>query len=161
MPTKTPQAQSHCVAIARCKGVTLIELIVFIVVMSIALIAIVAVFQNAIINSVDPVKRIRMLELAQSQLDRVLALRYDENTPSGGVPACGSVSGVACDNATELDLDDVDDYNGVNDTPAPGYNRSVSVAVTSLDGTPAKQVSVTVTTSDGDSLTLSSYRVNF
>ncbi|MDO3388172.1 hypothetical protein QWI17_20165 [Gilvimarinus sp. SDUM040013] len=142
-------------------GVTLIELVVFIVVISIALVAVLAVYQQSIINSVDPIKRIRMLELAQAQMDRVIALRYDEATPSGGIPACNSVSGPVCNNTTEPDLDDVDDYNGFSDTPAVGYSRQVTVTNTTLDGAQAKEINVVVSSTDGESLTLTSYRVNF
>lgn len=143
------------------RGISLIEVIVFIVVIAISLTALLAVYQQSVVNSVDPIKRIRMLELAQAQLDRVLALRYDEATPSGGVPACNSLGGPTCNNTTEPDLDDVDDYHDVSDTPAPGYSRRVQVTNTPLTGAQAKLVSVTVTSADGETLTLAAYRVNF
>lgn len=142
------------------RGFTLVELVVFIVVISIALGAMLAVYQQSVVSSVDPIKRIRMLELAQAQLDRVMALRYDEATPMGGIPACDSVGGVACTNAID-GLDDVDDYDGVNDTPAPGYRREVTVTVEPLDSTPAKRIEVKVIASDGEELHLAAYRVNF
>ncbi|UTF61392.1 MSHA biogenesis protein MshD [Gilvimarinus sp. DA14] len=139
----------------------MVELIVFIVIISVALAGLTGVYQIAVVNSVDPIKRVRMLELAQAQLDRVMALRYDEATPSGGVPACDSISGLVCTNVPEADLDDVDDYAGFGDTPSPGYSRNVAVQTTTLDGSAAKRISVTVTSSDGETLTLTAYRVNF
>ena len=137
------------------RGFTLVELIVFIVVISLALGAMLAVYQQSVVSSVDPIKRIRMLELAQAQLDRVMAQRYAEETPMGGIPACNP-----CTNNID-GLDDVDDYDGVNDTPAPGYRREVTVTVESLDSTPAKRIEVKVIASDGEELHLAAYRVNF
>lgn len=138
----------------RQRGFTLVELIVFIVVISLALGAMLAVYQQSVVSSVDPIKRIRMLELAQAQLDRVMALRYAEETPMGGIPACSS-----CTNNID-GLDDVDDYDTYTDT-RDGYSRSVEVTEASYFGATAKEISVIVTAPDGESLTLSSYRYNF
>ncbi|WP_049723798.1 hypothetical protein [Gilvimarinus polysaccharolyticus] len=146
------------------RGISLVELIVFIVVISLALGGLLGVYQFSVVNSADPVKRLRMLQYAQARLDAVMALRYDENTPAGGVPACDSAGALPCNNTTETDYDDVDDYDGVTDSPDTNstfYSRTVAVELTSLNGLPAKLIQVTVTTTDGESLTLAGYRVNF
>ncbi|BFM19898.1 type IV pilus modification PilV family protein [Gilvimarinus japonicus] len=146
------------------RGVSLIELIVFIVVISVVLGGLLGVYQFSVVNSADPVKRLKMLQYAQARLDAVMALRYDENTPSGGVPACDSAGALPCNNTTETDYDDVDDYHDVTDWPDSSsafYSRAVAVELTSLNGLPAKLIQVTVTTTDGESLTLAGYRVNF
>lgn len=135
-------------------GVTLIELLVFIVVISLALLALVSVFRQATLTNADPLIQTRALELAQSQLDVIFGLKYDANTPTGGIPACSSSE---CNNATDSDMNDVDDYNGWSDQPFPGYNRSVTVS-TQND---IKTISVVVTAPTGVSLTLSAQRANF
>ncbi|MEJ2444550.1 MAG: prepilin-type N-terminal cleavage/methylation domain-containing protein [Exilibacterium sp.] len=154
-------------------GVTLIELVVFIVVVSVALVALLSVVNYSLSNSIDPLVRVRLLELAQSQLDEVLARKYDENTPTGGVPACGTANGPACagigldgeDISDAGSLDDVDDFNGYSDTPYAGYSRSVEVVAAGGDwgvaAAQAKRITVTVVSPGGESLQLSVYRANF
>lgn len=140
------------------KGVSLIELIVFIVVVSIGMAALIAVYVQSSRNSIDPIVRVRLLEAAQSKLDEIIALKYDETTPSGGIPACGSTTAsVACTNTPDADLDDVDDFHNYFDTPYPNYQRQVAVVP---DGH-RKLITVTVTAPDGQSLSLAAYRYNF
>lgn len=143
------------------KGFSLIELIVFIVVISIALVGLLSVYQQAIVNSVDPIRRIRTLELAQARLDQVLALRYDDATPSGGIPACSSSvpDALPCTNTPDANMDDVDDYTGIVDTPYPGYTRTVQV--TNFGTNFAKIITVSVAAPGGEVLTLAAYRMNF
>jgi len=149
----------------------LIELIVFIIVISLALTGLFSVFNQSMLNSVDPIIRVRALELAQSKLDEVLVRKFAENTPAGGIPACGSfdsgptactaIQGVAADPAR----DDVGDYNGENTSDG---NYTIAVLV-SEQGTElglasdamARRVTVTVTMPGAETLTLSGYKVNF
>ncbi len=138
-------------------GVTLLELLVFILVISIALLALVGVFNQATRANIDPLIQTRALELAQSQLDVVFALKYDANTPTGGIPACSGSGGLSCTNTPDADMNDVDDYHGWSDQPYPGYNRSVSVSTNAN----IKTISVTVTGPKGVNLTLSVQRANF
>lgn len=150
----------------KCRGVTLVETIVFLVVVSIALAALVRVYTYAIVNSVDPAAKIRALELAQAQLDEILARKFDENTPSGGVPACDSTSGPACLGISpDGDFDDVGDYHGFTNNSDPNHTLTVSVVNAGADlGLPAAQarlIRVSATVPGGDSLTLSVYKANF
>lgn len=151
---------------ARQQGVSLVELIVFVVVISVALAGLLGVYQIAVVNSADPLKRLRMLEYAQERLDQIMALRYDEATPAGGVPACdsGLANAQACTNSADGDMDDVDDFHEQTDNPAPDsnfYSRVVSVEQVVFEGESAKLITVTISANDGESLTLSAYRVNF
>lgn len=149
-------------------GVTLIETIIFMVVVSIALVTLVKVYSNAVNNSVDPVVRIRALELAQSQLDEILSRKFDENTPTGGIPACDSTAGVACLGiVADSDYDDVGDFNGFTDNSQAGHTVSVSVVEagaelsSSMNNRHARRVTVTVSVPDGSPIRLSAYKVNF
>jgi len=158
-------------------GFTLIELVVFIVVISVGLVGVLSVYNNTVARSADPLIQLRSLELAQAQLDEVLSRKYDTNTPVGGVPACGGT--IACDAfnaADDGDCDDVDDFNSascVMASPYPGYSISVSVEhagtgagsgadLTGLNNSgAAKLITVNVSGPGSVQFTLSAYRANF
>lgn len=149
-------------------GASLIELIVFIVVISVSLVGIVSVFGQSISKSVDPILRITAIELAQAKLDEVLARKFDANTPTGGVPACGSAEpgAVACAGiAPNAAFDDVGDFDGQVDSATPGYTLTTSVVEAgdelSLPVEQARRITVVVDLPGGESLQLSSYKVNF
>jgi len=139
------------------RGVSLLELIVFLVVVSIASSALLATFSYSASHNADPIIHVRALELAQAKLDEILALKYDANTPTGGIPACDSTGGVPCNNLTDSDMNDVDDYNGVSDTPYTGYTRKVTVTV----GNNLKLITVTITAPKNVTLTLAAFKANF
>ncbi len=158
-----------------CRGVSLVELIVFLVVIAIALGATVSVFTQSLYSANDPLIRTRALELAQAQLDEVLARKFAENTPTGGVPACGSLDSPSpCTGfaTSDADFDDVGDFAGfVDNTTYPGYSISVSIANAGgelgITADQARRITVVVSTPpisgapSGTSVTLSAYRVNF
>ena len=150
-------------------GVSLFELIVFIVVVSIALGALFSVFDYSMVNSVDPMIRVRALECAQAKLDEAIARKFDENTPTGGVPACGSaeMGAVACSGiAVDAGFDDIGDYNGQNFVDG---DCNVSIAVTGEgtdlgmadDANLVRLITVTSTMPDGSTVMLSAYHTNF
>lgn len=147
-------------------GITLIETIVFIVVISIALGTLLQVFNHNVVQSADPAMRIRALEQAQSLLDDILARKFDQNTPTGGAPACGSNSGLPCAGiAPDGTFNDVGDFDGFTQTVAAGYSFVVSVTAAGselgmADGH-ARRITVVVNTPDETPLTLSAYKVNF
>lgn len=141
----------------RQAGVSLIEMVVFIVVISIALVALVGVYRQATIGNADPIIRVRALEAAQARLDEIISLKYDEQTPTGGVPACSSFGAPACDNTKDGNMNDVDDYHNVNDAPYPNYVRSVSVTTANN----IKLITVSVTTPTSEIFLLSAERANF
>jgi MSHA pilin protein MshD len=141
----------------RQQGVTLIELIAFILIVSLATGVLFRVYFQVTRNSLDPVIQIRLLETAQSKLDQVLALKYDEATPTGGIPACGSTTGAACTNSADANMNDVDDFNGAADTPYTGFTRTVAVTAASN----IKRVQVTVVAPNGERMVLTGEKVNF
>lgn len=149
------------------KGVTLIETIVFLVVIATALTALAIVFNESVIKSVDPVVRLRALELAQAQLDEILARKFDENTPTGGVPACGTTGAPACLGIVpDSDFDDVGDYDGFTDSSNPQHTITVSVVDAGSDlglssNELARLITVNVSLPNGNLLTLSAFKANF
>jgi MSHA pilin protein MshD len=152
--------------IIRQTGVTLIETIVFIIVVSIGLGALLIVFNHSVVNSVDPVIRIKALEKGQALMDEILARKFAENSPTGGVPACDSTSGSTCAAiANDPQFDDVGDYNGFTDNSDARFPVSVAVQPAGTDlglsNTRARRITLRVGMPDGNSLTLSAYKVNF
>ena len=155
IPTHLSQFFSH--SSMHQRGVSLIELIAFLIIVGIASGALFKAYNYSLVHSVDALIEIRALELAQAKLDDVLALKYDENTPTGGIPACGATGGTVCTNAPDGNMNDVDDYNGATDAPYTGYSRTVSVTTANNQ----KLISVTVSAPQSWSVTLSAFRANF
>lgn len=150
------------------RGVTLIETVVFIIVVSVGLSVLVTAFSSFLGNSVDPIVQVRALECAQAKLDEIVARKFDENSPTGGVPPCGSaeVGAVACAGiSSDADFDDVGDYDGQTDNSNPSCSITVAVSNAGGDlGLPAAQarlITVTVTSPGGGNATLSTYKANF
>jgi len=153
-------------------GVTLIELLAFIVVIGVGVVAFGGVFQHSVIRVQDPLINSQLMSMAQAQFDEILSRKYDENTPTGGIPACGSsplCAGMGLDVGEVLSdistLDDIDDFNGYQDIPQTNYLRQVSVVYAGTDfgvaSENAKRITVSVSSSQGQSVSLSVYRFNF
>lgn len=138
-------------------GVTLMEMIVFIVVVSIALTVLTAAYNQSVIKSSEPLIKQKSLNLAQAKMDEVMALKYDAATPTGGVPACNSVGGDPCNNTPDADMNDVDDFHNQSDQPYTGYQRQVTV--TEVNN--VKRIQVRVTAPDSSSILLTAERANF
>jgi len=159
------------------RGFTLVELILFIIIVAVATSGLFAAINSSTVNNVNPLHQVRALELAQAQMDEIIGKRYDENSPSGGFPPCDSDELGKPDCSTSLGpesdeitmpsssvkFDDVDDYHGFNTVPAAygGYNMTVSVTGVTLAGRPAKLITVTVDSGANDPVALSAYRGNF
>ncbi len=148
------------------RGFTLIELILFIVVVGVATAGLFAAINSSTVNNVNPLFQIRALELAQAQMDEIIGKRYDDKSPNGGFPPCdsGEVGAVSCDSSDGRgDLGDIDDYHGFNTVPAAygGFTMNVTVAGVTLDGRPTKLITVTVDSAASEPVILSAYRGNF
>lgn len=145
---------------ARCRGFTLVELIVTIVVLAAALSAVLGVVSVGAARSADNLLQTQAVLVAESYLNEILAKPF------------GSVCPAPC---TRPRMDEVGDYANLKDigvrdetgAPVPGLrNFTVQVAVSGLAlGTgpvvPASQsvlVTVTVTPPNGATVVLSGYR---
>jgi len=167
-------------------GATLIELVITIVILSIAMLAVVSVYINAIERNADPLIYARSVELGQAFLDEILTKKYDHNTPVGGVPAAGSGGGapalsVALTNdsgeTSRALYNDVDDFHNQSYTSlefitGSGFNQYVNYQVTvvvayagtavgAADNTHVKRIDVTVSNPLSTSLTFSAYKGNY
>lgn len=139
-------------------GLSLIELVIFIVVVSVALVGILSVMDITTKSSADPQVRKQAIAIAESLLEEVMLKEYAN--PSGGYTG-----------TDRSQFDDVDDYNGYTASPAVdvsgaalpttgAYAESVAVLLTTLGGAAAKLITVTVS-GGGESITLSAYRASF
>ena len=151
------------------RGFTLIELIIFIVVVGVGLAGIVSVMNTVVKSSADPMVRKQALAIAESLLEEIFLKEYkDPNGGTNGVTTCTLASG-----SNRSLWDDVCDYNtyastGITDVlgspiaALSSYNiASVVVAdSTDLTGVAAKKVSVTVSGPAGN-ISLSGYRSNY
>lgn len=139
----------------RHRGFTLIELIIFIVVVGVGLAGILTVSNNVVKSSADPMVRKQSMALSDSILEEILQKEYADP------------DGVQGNETTRDTMDDVDDYNGktkaiFTDWPSAlsTYTVSISVTPSTLGSVVAKKVTVTV--SGGvHVISLSGYRTNY
>lgn len=149
---------------SRQHGFTLIELIIFIVVVSAGLAGILSVMNTVVKSSADPMVRKQTIAIAESLLEEILLKDYAKPTGSTalGFSAGGSRNLFDC----------VTDYSGYNTTSGivdvlgtvitslASYNISpVTVASsTDLTGVAALRVTVSVTDPTGNTVSLTGYR---
>jgi MSHA pilin protein MshD len=173
----------------RVHGLSLIELLFFIVVVSAALAGVLQVFTQATASSADPMQRRQALAIAESLLEEVQLMPFtycdpdDANVETAASSAdCASSAEAIGPEAGETrfaapQFDNVNDYHGytmagivdVTNTAVPGlsgYSASVSVATTALGSISAAsgdalRITVTVTTPGGATVSLDGYRSRY
>lgn len=155
-------------------GLSLLELIMAITVVSVALVGVMSVFITTTKQSADPMVRQQGLLIAEAYLEEILLKRFYDPDTSTVCPG---------PEASRSDYDNVCDYNGLNQAPTNQFGTAVAalsnytVQVTVIrDGTvnlngltngPAAneirvlRVDVAVIGPDGNSMTLSGYRTNY
>jgi len=154
------------------QGFSLVEVILFIVVVSVALVVMIKAFTLANVGSADPVLRRQSLAIAQAMLEEISFKPFGstatDDTSQGGFAGPYTA-------ANRQYFDDVDDYSGfamsgitaLDNTPLlglGGYSVAVTVAQAAFGGVPAGagwRITVTVTDPAGRSLSLDGYRANY
>ena len=164
MSTNNPLGAKHA-SPARRRGFSLVEVIVFIMIVSIALVGVLSVMNLTTQRSADPLIRKQAIAVAESMLEEVSLQAF----PVGGF--AGPYT-----QANRQFFDDIRDYDGfttsgifpIDDTTAiPGltaYTLSVAMVGSALNGIPAADASlitVTVTGPDGVPVAISGYRTNY
>jgi len=167
------------------QGVTLVELVISIVILSIAMVSMMTFFSTSMSRSADPLWHNKTLKLGQLYLDEILAKKYDELTPMGGLPfvVTPDCAGLGPDSLgagteTRASFDDVDDYHGIlNSAPVSltgagldssydDYRISITVACDGSDvgasgNAHAKIITVQVTAPNQKTVTFAAYKGNF
>lgn len=142
---------------SRQTGTTLVELVLSMLIVSIALVGIFSVINLTVSHSADPVVQHQAIAIAESYLEEILLQAY-----SGGA------------SSDRANFDDVDDYNGLTDIGAhdqqgnaiPGLTQytvgvSVSAPTVLTGGVNAKQVTITVSGPGVSGLSLVGYKANY
>lgn len=145
-------------AIEQQRGLTLVELILFIVIVGVALAGVLAVFQQVMRGSADPLVRKQAIAAAESLLEEILAVHY----------TCPDASCVPVTTTNRIQTHQLSDYHGftmngivaIDGTPIAqlsGYTASVAVLDEMLNGRNGKRITVTVSHGN-DSVTLDGWR---
>ncbi|MBW8329843.1 MAG: type II secretion system protein [Thiobacillus sp.] len=173
------------------RGLSLIELLVFIVVVGIAVTGVLSVYSLNARSSADPMVRKQALAIAESLLEEVLAKPYtycdpdDANVESASSPAgCATMAETAMgpeagetrysnltpfDNVNDYDgfpmMAGIVDLGGTAVTGLAGYTAAVQVQPAgAFNGIPAGEtllVTVTVTAPGNQGVSLSGYRTRY
>ena len=143
-------------------GVTLIELIVAMIVISVALGGVLMVLNFTTRHSADPVLRHQAIAIAEAYMEEITLKNYSDLDGDG--------------ETSRDQFDDVDDYNNLPDTVVRDQsgaaigalaNYSVTVSVTNTtygpsgDTVAGLRIAVTVTDPAGESLILVGYRADY
>ncbi|MEM9620718.1 MAG: prepilin-type N-terminal cleavage/methylation domain-containing protein [Pseudomonadota bacterium] len=191
VPAPVPEVSPRCLVSRRADrvvlrsrrpdGFTFVELIVTMLVITVAALAVAQGLAMGTRHSADSLLHEKSIILAQAYLDEIRAARYAENTPAGGVPPCSACGAIGAEGESRAEFDDVDDYDGLAESPPlnrqgvaiVGYER-YTVAVDVDYAAPAqvtawglnsqqdaKVVQVTVTTPGGSSYLFPTVVANF
>ena len=146
----------------RERGVTLIELILTIVILSVAVGGILIAFTTAVRHSADPFIQHQAVAIAEAYVEEIALRPFAD--PDG-------ISG----ELSRASFDDLFDYHGLAGAPAdqfgtplglPDYSVAVSVTAAppegfgGLPGAEVARIDVTVTHTSGMTVALSTYRAN-
>jgi len=170
----------------RQAGATLVELVMTIVIISVAIAGVVGAFSLIAGRSADPLNQSRAVALSQLYMDEILAQKYADGSPLGGGEVnsanadCGAaigadnVGGVTEIRSTYNDVDDYDELSSAapensEEDPLTGYSGfSVSVSVVCagtdvgfVNDYEAKRIDITITDPSGNNYLFSGYRGNF
>lgn len=151
------------------RGISLIELIMFIVIVSIAVAGVVQVMSRVTASSADPMLRKQAIAVAESVLEEIELKVFTK--PAGGFAGPFTL-------ANRANFDTVTDYNGLT-TGVAGitsastgaavanlgtYNFNVAVVPAALGAIPAAAsvlITVTVTDPRGQIVQISAYRTGY
>lgn len=142
----------------RQSGLTLVELILAIVIVAVGLAGVLAVFQQVVRGSADPLVRKQMLSIAEGMMEEIALKPY----------AGSAVTPAGCARATFADVDDYDGYSSTGICDLEGnpvaqlaaYNVVVGVTGETLAGVAAKRITVSVSRGN-DNLSLVGWRTDW
>ena len=134
MPAKisTHRSNSH--------GFTLVELVIGIVLFSVAMVTIVSVIMPQTRQGIDPLWQVRAVTLSQSLLSEISSKAFDEaSITSRGRQPCNNGNICSASNAmgpdsgeTRKNYDDIDDYNDLSLTGVEISNASDSILTSAI-----------------------------
>ncbi len=149
------------------RGVSLIEAVLFMVVVSVALVVLVRAFDQAAVASADPVLRRQSLAIAQSLLEEISLKDFANPSPGGYTGPYNAASRSRFDDVMDYDglvLNGISDLSGAVVAGLSGYRASIAVTATAFGGVPSSagwRISVSVTDPAGQTLALDGYRADY
>lgn len=169
----------------RQRGVTLVELIVAIIIISVGVAGILSAFNVSVRGSADPMVNKQLISIAEALMEEVQQAAFTYCDPDDA-NAETAISAAGCDSMPEVmggeagdarPFDNVSDYHGlalatitdVAGVAVPslaGYSAAVTVVPVALNGITvasgdALLIRVTATGPDGQSFTLDGYRTRY
>jgi MSHA pilin protein MshD len=144
------------------RGFTLIELVIFIVIVSVGVAGILSVIDTVVKSSADPMVRKQTMTIAESLLEEIV-LKDFSNPPEGYTGTSRAQFDDVGDYAGYATTAGIVDQDGVSVAGLGSYNISPPVAVsdtTELTGVAAKKITVSVT-GPGGAISLSGYRSDY
>lgn len=143
---------------AKDRGFTLAEIVVLIVVLSVALVGVLLVFQTTARGSADPQVRKQALAAAEALLDEILLASYDPLPGTGARAAFDDV-----DDYAAYSTSGIEDIQGVPIAGLASYNvASITVTATPLNGVAeAKRITVTVAGPQNFVVSLDGWRLKY
>lgn len=159
-----------CIKQNRQSGISLVELIMFMVIVSIAVTGVLQVMNRVTASSADSMLRKQSIAIAESVLEEI-ELKLFTKPPVGGFPGPFTL-------ANRASFDTVADYNGLTTAGAGitsastgaavpnlgGYNFTVAVVPAALGSVPAADsvlITVTVTDPQANVVQISGYRTSY
>jgi MSHA pilin protein MshD len=156
----------------RTQGFSLVEVVLFILVVSVALVAVLNAFNLANVGSADPMLRRQSLAIGQALLEEISFKPFGNAATDD--PGQGGFAGPYT-SANRARFDDMDDYNGftlngirtLDNVEVSGltlYQVSVAVVNAAFGNVPdthGKRVTVTVTDPANNTLVLETYRADY
>lgn len=147
----------------RQSGVTLVELIIFIVIVSVGLTGVLSALNISITRSADPLRTKQALAIAEGLLEEIQLKNFSDpdGTNSGETRA-------TWDNVTDFDVETDTNATTIstdllgNSYAAMGYTPTVLITNTTLGPTAASAFQILVTVSfTGGSVSLTGFRANY
>jgi MSHA pilin protein MshD len=173
----------------RSRGISLVELVMFIVIVGAAIAGVLPVFMQTTASSTDPMIRRQTLAIAESVMDEVMLMPFtfcdpdDDNveTATSGAGCAASAEPMGAEAGENRystpQFDNVNDYNGfsmsgikdITNTAVSGltnYSVSVAVAAAALGSITAGsgdalRITVTVTGPSNTTIVLDGYRSRY
>lgn len=158
------------------RGFTLVELLIFIIVVSIGLLGSIMVFSTAVRGSADPMIRKQALNHAEAMLREVMQKDFQNDAADAingsNVLGCTPTTNPACalnSPALRSNYNDVDDYDTYNQPvttlaggaiPGVACTQAVQVAVGALNGQNGKFITVTAVCG-AETIVLTGFRGNY
>jgi len=166
-------------------GFTLVEVVIVIVLVGAMMAGMTALFTTNVGSSHRPYLRQKALAVANAFMDEILRKQWNEATPLGGGcvntgASCATGPGaiaIGTDGESRSLYDDIDDYHSLSQSPPqdsdgvdmPGYTGfTVDVTVVqpganwnTIPLADVRLITVTVTSTNNEAISISAYRVNF